>query len=322
MKPLTATMSNIDEIYSLPCGASVPYSENGIPVLAGVDRAQAWRCAKCGYGYFQPPPFDRLARQYREEYADNAASWYNLEDDYSPLKTEPRASYVLGLAEKYLGRRQNLLCHETGCAFGGTVAKLNELGCNATGADLNSTAIQAGIAKKGTPLTYEYDPDFLRRTGRVIDILYSYHTLEHMPSPSKFLQDLRPHLRGIAIFCIPNGVSFLQMKEGHKKNPWFIYPEHLHMFTPASLPCLANSAGYKLLDMQTAMVADNPKETEALLAKFGASEPDIYKAQLGLELQFVLTPADSDIAQRHASQIEQVTNLCESLGERECTILA
>jgi SAM-dependent methyltransferase len=289
---------------------------------------QATRCNSCGFMSFDAPPLDFLAEYYKGEYTRNAASWYNAANDYDPIRTASRADDVLRYLKKYIDCPQPLL-HECGCSFGGTVAKLRDLGFQATGTDLNSTAIAEG-SRKNPWIFAESERDFFHRhSGQDFHAIYLYHVLEHMPSPLDFLQDIRPAIEksGIVFIAIPNSVNYFSLSKSFEENSWFAYPDHLNYFSPGSLPCLARASGYALLELETRMLAASEADAQSLFSckpdsqQWQLTEHLIQQSLLGHELRFVLTPLSSSVATRFTPQIRATQALCESAKQNELRLL-
>jgi SAM-dependent methyltransferase len=315
---------------ALPCGGKTPLVEGGADVvfLRGSESKPAYRCFECGYIFFDPPDPDFLRHYYNGEYPSSAASWYNAENDYHPHRCFARFHRISTIAERFLSTR-DALYHEAGCAFGGTVAMFVMKGYDATGTDVNETAIQEAHARGNKAVFAEPEAAFLNRTGRQIDVLFSFHAVEHMPRPDLFLETIRGCLtaRGIVVIFVPNAMAAESIMDSFHCNPWFAYPDHLHLFSARSALCLAQKTGYELLDVNSGMISVNPSREPAILG----APPDshvgkvrahlIQSAFMGPELGLVLTPTGSQTAGRLAEQIAAVRIRCEEAGNKETVLL-
>ena len=290
---------------------------------------QATHCNSCGFMSFDAPPLAFLAEYYKGEYTRNAASWYNPATDYDPARTAEYAGYVLTHLKEYIDCPQPLL-HECGCSFGGIVAKLRAHGFQATGTDLNSTAIAEGARKNNPWIFAESERDFFRRHPQQdFHVIYLYHALEHMPSPLDFLADIRPAIEknGIAFIVVPNSVNYFSLSRSFEENSWFAYPDHLNYFSPGSLPCLARASGYAILEVETRRLAATDADAQSLFPckpdshQWRITERLIQQSLLGHELRFVLTPQGSSVAARFASQIRATQSLCEAARQNELRLL-
>jgi len=251
-----------------------------------------------------------LNKYYQTEYPESAASWYSIKDDWNEERVNERANYVLQTARRWLGK-DNVRYHESGCSFGGIVRKLNMLGYAATGAELNEKAVSEAHANGNLSIFCRDEAELFRGKEQVCEIFYSFHALEHMPDPQGFLVSIRKFLskESIALLHVPNAICANSIMRGFYKNSWFAYPDHLHLFSPASIFCLADSTRYSVLDVSTNMIAQDTKQISEILGddldsiRGRAISQMIQDCRLGLELQFVLTRSDSKVAAKYAEQI-------------------
>jgi 2-polyprenyl-3-methyl-5-hydroxy-6-metoxy-1,4-benzoquinol methylase len=312
------------------CCGKTPLMQRGQKIgrARGKDFYQASRCKSCGFMSFAAPSPEFLAEYYKGEYTNAAASWYNADIDYDQVRCEARAQDVLSYVDRYCGGNQPVI-HECGCSFGGTVAKLQSLGFQATGTDLNSTAIREG-AKKGNKWIFaESEREFFQCHNVDFHAVYLYHALEHMPSPVSFLKDIRHAVQksGIVFIAVPNAVNYFSLAKSFSENSWFAYPDHLNYFSPGSLPCLARAAGYSILEMETRLLASSQEAAETLFTfkpesyQWQLTERLVQHALMGHELRFVLTPTGSCVSERFAAQIQNTHAICENAKQQEVRML-
>jgi SAM-dependent methyltransferase len=315
----------------LPCGTKIPLVEDGEDVVLyrGRDAHPAYRCSDCGYIFFDPPDPAFLQDYYNDEYPRSAASWYNVDSNYDPHRCSSRLERITALAEKFLGTK-DVSYHEAGCAFGGVIAMFRSLGYDASGTDINETAIGEGRLRGNTDIFPESELGFFNRTGRRVDVLFSFHAVEHMPLPDQFLAELSSLLtpRGIVIIFVPNSMAAQSVLKSFRINPWFAYPDHLHLFSAKSALCLAERTGYELLDVWSEMVTDDPRKDAVVLGADPATHEARVRAHLiksfflGQELCFVLTRKGSETASLHVDRIAAVRAHCEAAAKRETALLA
>lgn len=314
----------------LPCSDKTPVLENGAPLLGwnSGTSVQCWRCADCGYMFFDPPDPDILNAYYQDEYPKAAASWYTLENTYATSRSNMLAKLPLSFAPTFLGSDQ-VKYHESGCAFGAGVAALRSRGYDATGCELNKDAVAQGKAHGNLWISDESDSAFLRRTARRPNVVFSHHVVEHIPDVVGYLAGLKDLLdpQSIVVLAVPNAVSAVAMMKGFHQHAWFAYPGHLHMLSPRSLLCLAEKAGYELLHMDTQLAAAT-SEDDALL---GVDPTDKVRSRrnlaviehtlMGAELRAVLTPAGGEVAQQFQATIRNPRTRCQLSGETESRLL-
>lgn len=311
---------------SNPCGEKLALYQAGKPVTLWQKDGpvQAWRCSSCGYIFFDPPDEDALRQYYQVEYPEVAKSWYNIENNWNEDTCAKRTKYLIEMARQWIGS-DKVRYHESGCSFGGIVRKLNALGYDASGTELNAAAVAEARDKGNTAIHAVTDAEYFASANAKADFVYSFHCLEHMPDPAQYLSSLREHLSqdGVALFHVPNAIALNSLVEGFHQNSWFAYPDHLHMLSPASVQCLADSTGFHAIDIWTSMVTEQPeKDSEVIRGNPHSARGKImYKViqdgLLGEELCFLITPKDSRSALKHADKILDMKKRCEAWRVRE-----
>lgn len=161
----------------------------------------------------------------------------------------------------------------------------------------------------------------LNALGKKASVIYCYHALEHIPDPVSFLISLKPCLSEEAIleFRVPNGTYIRAWLAGFEKWDWFAFPDHLHMFTPRSILCLAEQAGYEILSVSSGYCGE-PAEN---LINLVAAHPEflqpgfahasfLEEKMLMLELIFILCKKNSRTAELFRNRIDIATNRCKS----------
>lgn len=255
--------------------------------------AQARCCNQCAYVTFDIPAETDLKEYYSSDYGNKSEGYYEFELDYAPTKVNSRAQMALDLAARYRSEVKNPVFLELGCAFGGTVAELRRRGHMAFGIDINSSAIEQG-RERGNPSIFDYTPQqFLEAEKIRVDVIISYHMLEHVPDPLSYLRQLAPVLNddAVVMFRVPNGAYLKPWVEGFDAWDWFAYPDHLHMLTQHSAAGLVSEAGYELVAVKTNACGESESQVRDWAPKNLKDIPDIID-QLGsigllMELEFV-----------------------------------
>ena len=265
---------------------------------------QSKRCPCCAYIRFDDPPSDVLDHFYNVEYPEVSKTWYNVEGDYNASKTHERSRRVVDILNAF-GIAPDAHVHEFGCAFGGTVQALKDLGYKASGTELNRTAIEQGRARGNLDIHARPAQEFLAEQPDECRAVYSYHALEHFTDPFAFLRELRQVISpdGLVISFLPNSAALFPLVYGHSHYIWYGYPEHVHLFSPGSAQALASTCGYELLYVTTAPIdidqsgpISRALKQDTLSAQYLRNEPmDRY----GEELVIVMTPAGSKLLERH-----------------------
>ncbi len=293
-------------------GTPVTRSFEGNAILAFV-------CNRCGYLGFPPPPQRTLMEYYSNKYARHS-SWYNPEADYAHHKVRARADFVTGLMQRYEHTR-SLPILEIGCAFGGTVMELRRRGYSAFGMDFNPAAIAEGRTRGNSHIYPSIEAAATENPCTGFGLVYAYHVLEHVAEPSNFLKQLLPFLANdaVLVFRVPNAIYLRAVVAGYTTWNWFAYPDHLHLFSPRSLLCLASDSGFEVLDVTTEACGEPSGDLAALLQPSSelttedASEIWAQFMQMTntrKELCFEFCIKDSGVASQFASCREKSRKFC------------
>ena len=282
---------------------------------------QALRCPTCAYVRFPAPPEAVLNRYYAEEYPASSRSWYNVTSDYGPWKTDKRASNVIEVISRF-GFEVGASLHEFGCAFGGTVDALYSRGYDASGTELNAGAVAEGRARGNTRIFAESALDYLARKSKAVQVVYSFHAIEHFTDPFDFIAEVSARIDpdGIIILIVPNSAALFPLVYGHARYVWFGYPEHLHLFSPRSALSFAERVGCELLHIESTEFGIEPDATARALSQEGQSAALLRHADrslLGEELIFVLTPAKGQLAARYKLEANHARTRCLLSGRFE-----
>lgn len=147
--------------------------------------------------------------------------------------------YLFGAVQKYLDVRKGEAVLEVGCNRGAMVRRMQELGAQACGVDINQEAILDGVTR-GLEVM---DATDLRFSDALFDKVYSLHTIEHIPDPKKALEEMERVLKpgGRIVITYPTEPGFLRglfclyHAVAVYKNPLLAKKIHLHSFTPGKI---------------------------------------------------------------------------------------
>lgn len=131
---------------------------------------------------------------------------------------------------------------EIGCAYGGFLYQLKELGWNVKGIELNEDAVKYAINK------YKLDVENISiegfETAEKFDVIYLVNVLEHVESPknvlTKIVQFLKPN--GLLIISLPD-FSGLEVRIFKRYSHCLHLPFHLYHFTPKTLENYVKEVG-------------------------------------------------------------------------------
>ena len=207
------------------------------------DHLQLVRCAQCDLVYVSPSFDDKHYRQMyaSEAYQDIVRELGINSHDY---RAERFGRERVALMTAHLRARpgQPVRYLDVGCSTGFVVAAAHEAGWEATGIDLNPSAIEFGRAK-GLDLRVAAldDAGFAPNT---FDAVSLFDVLEHLLDPARILDAAARLLvpGGILFLYVPNYDSASRLLLG--KNAHFIWPtHHLNYYTPATIRDLMTRHG-------------------------------------------------------------------------------
>lgn len=219
------------------CDANVPRAE------LSKDHMSVVRCGVCDLVYVNPT-FDE--EHYQRVYA--SAEYQEIVRDLGISSHEYRVRRFgierVGIMERYLRPRdgQAVRYLDVGCSTGFVVEAARDRGWNATGIDLNPSAIDFGRSRgldlRTVPLE---DAGFARGS---FDAISLFDVLEHLLAPARTLRACIDLLApgGILFIYVPNYDSASRLLMGSAAH--FIWPtHHLNYYTPATMRDLMSRNG-------------------------------------------------------------------------------
>lgn len=239
------------------CRDLVPYAEghNTFARQCGNTKSRLVQCRDCGYCRFDPIPTDaELDHHYQTAYPEASAGHYDLDLEYGRPDLPHVARHLIETARKFGCSAAKLESHDYGCAMGNLVYALNQAGVNATGHDINRDWISLASTKLGDKVTSEPFEKAFSASSRKLHLVTMLHVLEHMPRPVEALRAVHAQLadNGIVYICVPNSLFLGAEVFGKEKDEFnFMYPTHLHYYSPKAMQGLLASANLRLLHLET-----------------------------------------------------------------------
>ncbi len=264
---------------------------------------QLVRCRRCGLHYLNPrPTIDEIGKYYLE--------------DYAPFARNGIAARVKSLT---VDRDVKLLWHflrpparviDVGCATGDLLQAVRAHGNpNVLGIEPSEHAAERarerwGIDVLNSTLEQACLPD------ASIDVAILSHTIEHLPSPSTTLSELRRVITpsGALILWLPNVESLAARLLGE----WWIghdAPRHFYGFTPDTLTRLLRLQGFQVRSITHEWIGLEWSWALRLIAQDRISDARLDKmlAALHPALTLALTPISAAAAlMRRAGRIRVV----------------
>ena len=236
-----------------PPAATVPFIQGYGEIQVGhaVGGGAASRCPTCGYVCFPLPDPAEHKEYLTGPWAAASRSWRNPDADFADWRRAERADTIFRLVKPFgFDRRSSF--HEVDCGFGGTVYEMQTRGVVASGGDIDKAAIVEGrsfgvTATKGLSESHEVPAD------GPVDVMFSFYAIERQQDLRRHMAGLMEHLSedGAIVVVTANGVSLNQLVYGTARHEWTDYPRRLHLLTPKSALCLAETVGLILLDIST-----------------------------------------------------------------------
>ena len=230
------------------------------------DGMRVVECALCGLAYLNPRPLiDLIPQFYEQDYFTGAAAargegGLKLElDAASVLEGEKQAPRSIELINERFGGLQGKDVLEIGCATGDLLAKLAQQGARAKGLEISDFA--AKIARsQGRHVTTGTIEEYVAGDPGVFDIVMAFEVIEHVISPTRFLDNVTKLLKpeGILLLSTPN--YSCSHRFGRE---WFGFTcsfEHLYFFNVETLRRLAHRAGCTLRYWETTLWNGGPSK--------------------------------------------------------------
>lgn len=205
---------------------------NTMPLRVGI-------CRNCGHMILMLRPSDEIFLRLYEDFYGTYLSKLEL-----GFATEDADEFV-NLFSEHLKKKlpDSAKVFEIGCYDGYVLSRLKEYGVEGLGCDPSDGA-RIG-QKKGIQIIHDYYSPDVVPSGH-FDVVINRHLIEHIDSPVEFVASFQKILddSGYIMIETPNGAYHLQ----HGQLDPF-HPEHLSVFTPASLAFCLEQAGFQIEQM-------------------------------------------------------------------------
>lgn len=167
--------------------------------------------------------------------------------------------YLFQVLQRYLNAHEGEKVLEVGCNRGSIVKRLQELGVDAHGVDINPAAIADGLTDNLSVM----DATNLAFPDNSFDKAYSLHTIEHIPDLRKALDEMERVLKpnGLLVLTYPIEPSFMRgfwclyHAVVVYKNPLAAREIHIHSIHPRKLRKLIHSFGLNLAHVTSPFLA-------------------------------------------------------------------
>jgi len=228
------------------------------------------RCGACGMVYTNPRPAmesvalvypadyrphrpkrkKRLSRRWRLQQWSLRHHW-----NYPPVgdsRLIKAISWPVFLWTRFKRRNFDLFAWEGdgklldyGCGGGGYLRRMSDRGWNVAGMDVSDSAVEA-CKKAGFEVRAGSDPR-AQYEAESFDVVTLWHVLEHVPSPTETLRQVRSVLKpnGKLVLGLPNFGSWIAQELGPY---WYALdlPRHVNHFTPDTIGAMLRKTGFRI----------------------------------------------------------------------------
>jgi 2-polyprenyl-3-methyl-5-hydroxy-6-metoxy-1,4-benzoquinol methylase len=217
-----------------------------------------FKLKKNNFGFYQvnpQPNSEEIAKFYSEEFYTNDYKNFNdsslevqiKDKDFFEGKWNDIYNNFLEI-DKSLGNKASIL--DIGCGWGQALLFFKEKGFDCYGFDPVIEAVAYGC-KKGLKIKQTGFEGMDVFEGKKFNIVTMLNVLEHLPEPTKALQQVKEILKpnGILLIDVPNDFNDFQIaaRDTHALNDWWVSPpNHLNYFSKNSLVNLLKFLGFSI----------------------------------------------------------------------------
>jgi SAM-dependent methyltransferase len=177
----------------------------------------------------------------------NEGGGYEMFEDRMNADFPVKGTLVKSLLAEGAGRR--LL--DVGCGKGFFIKHCSEIGLEAQGVDLSSSAIEYAVNKLGVKARAGALHDLKGELGQ-FDVVTFWATIEHVPDPLQTLRDIYLVLKPGGRLFMDTGIGddwLDRWLPGHVQ--WYDPPQHLFVFSEPGLRRALDLAGFKVVNIDT-----------------------------------------------------------------------
>ena len=136
---------------------------------------------------------------------------------------------------------------DVGCATGAYCRRLNELGYECTGADINPEYVAKAI--ENDIEAYCFDAECLEFPEYSFDTVLLFEILEHARNPGSILKEAKRVARNNILITVPNCTGFFKLKKLGLTYEHMLETDHINFFTKMDLEDLL-SRYFKVFKVQ------------------------------------------------------------------------
>lgn len=210
------------------------------------------KCLNCGLVYTYPRPRKKeLESSYQlEGYQENGRIFRSLIEGLEALVRKNRANQLTSF-------KKNGTVLDVGCGRGLFLKFAADLGYDAWGTESLWRRLSSSSLKK-VKIIFKNLKD-CHFPDQFFDVVTFWHSLEHLPSPSRSLEETKRILKkdGLLILEVPN-IDSLSARVFGKHWLHLDLPRHLYHFSPSTLKAFLESHGFKIVRVQRLSLRHDP----------------------------------------------------------------
>ena len=204
------------------------------------------RCTHCGMGItFPAPTFAESANVNQEKYQlRSRIQTYDSRKEYfsKRYRRQLRGIHAFKAGGTLL---------DVGCNIGAFLTEARAAGFQTAGVEMNRECAEYAQSQLGLDV-FNGRLDQAGFADGAFDVVTLYDVLEHVPEPTRLLQEIRRILKptGLLVVQSPN-IDSLMANWTKTEWQWLCLPDHLFHFTPATLATLIGQSGFEVQAVRT-----------------------------------------------------------------------
>ena len=209
------------------------------------------RCTQCGLGItFPAPTFAESANVNQEKYQLRSRI-----QTYDSRKKYFSRRYRRQLRDIRAFKAGGTLL-DVGCNIGAFLTEARAAGFQTAGVEMNRECAEYAQSQLGLDV-FNGRLDQAGFADGAFDVVTLYDVLEHVPEPTRLLQEIRRILKptGLLVVQSPN-IDSVMANWTKTEWQWLCLPDHLFHFTPATLATLIGQSGFEVQAVRTWEPAD------------------------------------------------------------------
>ncbi len=197
------------------------------------------QCTSCGAVFLRPSPSPEELRTYYNQ------SYMVPMEAYAQGTRRNAPPLLRKLAQKFPAKGKLL---EIGSSYGFFLEAARREGWDVAGIELDDQTSRYGRDRLGLKIFSGTLESEISRLEPPYDVIASFHVIEHVADPIRFLercQELLTGKGGTLVLKTPNVASWIAKKTGSSWQ-WLSAPAHIHLFSPGTLELALRKSGFRV----------------------------------------------------------------------------